>query len=116
MFLNVQAEAVDWVRKAVEIRRTMRRARRFRNAPCRANRQNRGRGGIRAPYGGTRSLGLKRGSLVKHKKHGLAYVGGTTRGRISLHSLITGERLCQTAKPSDCEVFMWNCWRTRFAA
>jgi hypothetical protein len=257
-FLNVQAAAVDWVKKAIEVRRNMRRARRFRNTPCRVNRQNRARGGlppstkarwdwklrickwllrlypisvfvvedikartkgkrrwdasfsplevgkqwfygeisklgrliissgwetklrrdklglkktgnkteevfpahcvdswtlasmavggkkpdntrllcvapvrlhrrqlhrlqpdkggIRAPYGGTRSLGLKRGSLVKHKKHGLAYVGGTMRGRISLHSPADGRRLCQTAKPSDCEVFMWNCWRTRFAA
>jgi hypothetical protein len=28
-------------------------------------------GGIRKPYGGTRSLGLRRGTVVKHKKYGL---------------------------------------------
>lgn len=44
--LNVQAEAVDGVRKAVEIRRMMRRARRRRNTPCRANWQNRACGGL----------------------------------------------------------------------
>lgn len=37
-------------------------------------------------------MGLKRGSLVKHVKHGLCYVGGTSKGRISLHDM-TGKRL-----------------------
>src|SRR5690606_38333842 len=44
------------------------------------------KGGIRKPYGGTISLGLKRGPWVKHPTYGLVYVGGTTNGRISLHS------------------------------
>jgi hypothetical protein len=33
-------------------------------------------GGKRTPYGGTLSLGLKRGTLVRHPVYGLAYVGG----------------------------------------
>ena len=45
-FLNVQADAVTWVKDAVETRRNMRRARRFRKTPCRANHQNRKRGEI----------------------------------------------------------------------
>lgn len=40
-YLNVQTHAVDWVKDRVEVRRNMRRARRFRNTPCRQNRKNR---------------------------------------------------------------------------
>jgi RRXRR protein len=72
-----------------------------------------GKGGIRSPYGGTRSLGLKRGSLVKHPKWGLAYVGGTIGDRISLHSVETGSRLCQNAKPGDCKFRCFNSIRFR---
>jgi hypothetical protein len=71
------------------------------------------RGGIRRPYGGTRSLGFKRGSLVKHPKYGVAYVGGTMNGRLSLHSLEDGKRLCQNAKSSDCQFLAYASWRTR---
>lgn len=40
-YLNIQTHAVDWVKDHVEVRRNMRRARRFRNTPCRQNRTNR---------------------------------------------------------------------------
>lgn len=40
-YLNIQTHAVDWVKDHVEVRRNMRRARRFRNTPCRQNRKNR---------------------------------------------------------------------------
>jgi hypothetical protein len=255
-FLNIQATAVDWVKDAVETRRTMRRARRFRKTPCRANRRNRARGGIppstkarwqwklrlarwlaklfplsafvvediravtkgkrcwdimfsplqvgkewlygelrklapvhlkqgretqalrdahglkksgkktaevfsahcvdswvlangytgghtepdntrllcviplrlhrrqlhrlqpeqggiRKPYGGTCSHGLKRGSLVKHGRFGLTYVGGFLKDRISLYSVATGKRLTQQARPSDCCFLAFNTWRCR---
>ena len=72
-----------------------------------------GRGGIRAPYGGTRSHGFKRGSLVKHHKYGVTYVGGCLKDRISLHRITDGARLCQNARPSDCEFLAFNSWRTR---
>lgn len=68
-------------------------------------------GGVRKPYGGTRSLGFKRGSLVKHPKYGLTYVGGTMGDRISLHSLPDGKRLCQNAKPPDVKFLAFNSWR-----
>jgi len=45
-FLNINANAVTWVKDAVEIRRNMRKARRFRKTPCRAPRFNRAHGGI----------------------------------------------------------------------
>jgi len=69
--------------------------------------------GIRRPYGGTRSLEFKRGSVVKHPKLGVCYVGGTMGGRISLHSLEDGRRLCRNAKPSDCKFLTYSSWRTR---
>ena len=40
-YLNIQTHAVEWVKDHVEVRRNMRRARRFRNTPCRQNRKNR---------------------------------------------------------------------------
>jgi hypothetical protein len=41
IYLNIQTHAVDWVKEHVKTRRNMRRARRFRNTPCRQNRENR---------------------------------------------------------------------------
>jgi hypothetical protein len=70
------------------------------------------KGGVRRQYGSTRSLGFKRGSLVKHPKWGLCYVGGTTGDRISLHSPEDGRRLCRNAKPSDCTFLFRLSWRT----
>jgi len=69
------------------------------------------KGGIRSPYGGTISLGFKRGSLIRHPKYGIAYIGGTLDGRISLHSLETGKRLCQNGKPEDCSFLCYSSWR-----
>lgn len=43
-FLNVQADAVTWVMDTIKTRRELRRGRRFRKTPCRANRKNRARG------------------------------------------------------------------------
>ena len=45
-YLNIQADAVTWVRDAVATRRSMRRGRRFRKTPCRQPRLNRARGGL----------------------------------------------------------------------
>ena len=45
-YLNIQADAVTWVSKAVETKRNMRRARRSRKTPCRATRKNRSRGSL----------------------------------------------------------------------
>jgi hypothetical protein len=74
--------------------------------------QNATEGGIRKPYGGTRSEGFTRGSLVQHTKKGLAYVGGTMAGKISLHDL-EGKRMGQNFKREDCKFLSYNTWRTR---
>jgi len=70
-------------------------------------------GGVRRAYGGTTSLGYKRGSTVKHPERGVCYVGGTMAGRISLHSLFDGRRLCQNARPLDCKFLAYASWRAR---
>lgn len=69
------------------------------------------KGGKRRLYGGTRSISFKRGSWVNHPKYGTTYVGGNRRGKISLHSLETGERLCTTIKSSDCQLLCYSVWR-----
>jgi hypothetical protein len=62
-------------------------------------------GGIRKPYGGTMSLGYKRGTLVRHPKYGLCTIGGCDREkqRFSLHAYRTNKRLTQGAKPAECQ-------------
>lgn len=75
--------------------------------------QNPVKGGIRKNYGGTRGMGFTRGSLVKHIKKGIAYVGGTSSGCISLHDVSTGKRMGQNFKPEDCKFLSFNTWRVR---
>lgn len=73
--------------------------------------QNPIKGNIRKNYGGTRSLGIERGTLVKHIKWGLSLVGGTSREMISLNSLSTNKRITQKAKPQDLTILTnlkWN--------
>jgi hypothetical protein len=65
--------------------------------------------GKRKEYGGTRSLGWKRGSLVKHVKLGLVFIGGSSKGKLSLHSLVNGRRLTQYSKKEEC---VWLCYLT----
>ncbi|MEW6228059.1 MAG: RRXRR domain-containing protein [Bacillota bacterium] len=74
------------------------------------------KGGVRKPYGSTRSLGFKRGTLVKHPNHGLCYIGGHLNGRLSLHDRKTGKRLTQNAKPEDCQVLASVSWRSYYVS
>jgi RRXRR protein len=69
------------------------------------------RGGSRPVYGGTRSMDLRRGSLVRHPKFGLTYVGGSSSNRISLHNLKDGKRLTKSSKREDLKVLAYNSWR-----
>ena len=69
------------------------------------------KGGVRRLYGTTQSYGFKRGSMIKHPKWGVCYVGGTSKERISLHDLATGKRLTQYAKPEDCQFLTYCSWR-----
>ncbi len=76
------------------------------------------KGGERKPYGGTRSLGLKRGTVVRHPTYGLCTVGGFDRKKqtMSLHDYRTNKRLTQAAKVKACRVLTWvafRCWFVR---
>lgn len=68
--------------------------------------------GVRREYGGTRSLGLKRGALVENKKYKICYVGGTSNNKISLHDIKTGKRLCQNTKTQECKFLTYLTWKT----
>jgi hypothetical protein len=71
-------------------------------------------GGVRKPYGGTRSLGLKRGTVVTHKHYGLCTVGGFDRKKqtISLHDYRTNKRLTQGARVEACRALTWVAFRS----
>ncbi len=68
-----------------------------------------GSNGKRRTYGGTRSLGFKRGSLVKHNKLGIVYIGGHMNGKLSLHSF-NGKRLGQKFNKEDCKFLCYASW------
>jgi hypothetical protein len=72
------------------------------------------KGGIRRRYGGTMSLGLKKGTLVRHIKYGLCYIGGNLRDRFSLHSLKDGRRLTQNARRKEFNILTRVAFRTQF--
>ena len=66
--------------------------------------------GMRKAYGGTRSLGLKRGSLIKYQKK-VCHVGGTRRGKISLHDQKSFKRITQNAQKTDLKFLSYCSWR-----
>ena len=76
--------------------------------------QNFSKGGVRRLYGGTRSLGLNRGTLVKHPKFGLCTIGGFMGDRLSLHDYKTGNRVTQQAKKEDLTMLTNLKWRATF--
>ena len=66
--------------------------------------QNQTKCGVRKNHGSTRSLGIERGTLVRHSKWGFTLVGGSSKDRISLHNLISNKRVCQNAKLEDLKI------------
>jgi len=66
------------------------------------------KGGRRKNFGGTRSLGFKRGSFIKHPKYGIAIIGGTRCGKLTLWCPKTKKRLTKVAKPEDCKFLSYN--------
>ena len=76
---------------------------------------NPGKNGKRSLFGGTFSLGLKRGSLVIHPKYGIAYLGGSSfPNRITLHNLKNGIRLTQRGSIKDLKFLCLNNWKTHW--
>lgn len=69
------------------------------------------KGGTRSRYGGTMSLGIQRGTLVKHVKNGKGVVGGNNGvDRVSLHSNISGSRFTHGAKLTDLQLIAHSPW------
>jgi hypothetical protein len=86
--------------------------------PPRLHRRHPSKGGVRKPYGGTRTLGLKRGTLVRHPKYGLCSIGGFDRKKqtISLHAYRTNTRLTQGGQVKECQTLTWVAWRSFLVA
>lgn len=75
------------------------------------------KGNKRRVHGGTRSLGWRKGALVKSEKFGVVYLGGSSaKGRVSLHHLGTGKRLTQDGMPQQCRVLGYNSMRFYLAS
>lgn len=67
--------------------------------------------GERRRAGGTMSLGMKKGRLAKHIKHGLCYIGGNMKGLLTICSVETGARIARNAKTEDLRLLAYNSWR-----
>lgn len=74
------------------------------------HRFNPSKGGERRRYGGTMSLGYKKGTLAQHPQHGKCLIGGNLNGRVSLHATSTLARLCQNANPEEIQVISYSPW------
>jgi hypothetical protein len=72
------------------------------------------KGGKRKTYGGTISLGIVRGTVIKHNKYGICYVGGSSNNKISIHHITTGERLFQNILLKDINILYKQKWRVKF--
>jgi hypothetical protein len=75
--------------------------------------QNKLTGGIRKQYGTTISLGMSRGSVVKHQDK-LGYLGGSSKDKVAVHSIITGKRIKQHVKTADLKVMHITKRRVQF--
>lgn len=62
--------------------------------------------GYRRPYGSTISMGMSRGAVLKYKNK-LYYLGGSSKGKISLYSILTGKRFNQHVKKENT-IFLFN--------
>jgi hypothetical protein len=62
------------------------------------------KGNIRKKYGSTMSLGIKRGTLVKHDKYRYCLVGGTSNNKLSLHDVNNYKRLTRSVKLEDIKI------------
>ncbi|SHN86559.1 RRXRR domain-containing protein [Desulfitobacterium chlororespirans] len=68
------------------------------------------KGGIRPPYGGSVTLGFKKNTVVEYKGK-LYRTGGTTKGRLSLHSFdYDNRRITQNTKPEECRKVFVQSW------
>jgi hypothetical protein len=65
------------------------------------------KGGIRRRNGGTVSLGIPKGTMIKtkYKKKAIyGYVGGNMNGKLSVHNIENGERISQNINIEEIEI------------
>lgn len=67
--------------------------------------------GVRRRMGGTMSLGLKKGRLAKHIKHGICYIGGNMKGLLTICNVATGARIARNVRTEDLRLLAYNSWR-----
>lgn len=77
------------------------------------NIQNPAKGNIRKPYGTTVSCCMSRGSVVRYQNK-LAYLGGSSKGMVAIHSIITGKRVKQFVDIKATQILYNNKQRTQF--
>ena len=68
------------------------------------------KGGARRQYGTTITAGKPRGTLLRHKKYGLCYLGGYRKGGASLHNM-QGLRIARDVKIEDCKFLCILKWK-----
>ncbi len=67
-------------------------------------------GGTRKPYGGSRACGFKKNTVVRYRSE-FYRTGGSTKGRLSLHSFdFENRRVTQNAKPDECQLLFHQSW------
>ena len=49
-----------------------------------------------------------------HKKYGLTYIGGTYKGKLTLHDIKTRKRLSRDTRKENCKILTNLKWRTLF--
>ncbi|WP_018213685.1 RRXRR domain-containing protein [Desulfitobacterium hafniense] len=68
------------------------------------------KGGIRPPYGGSVALGYKKNTVVEYRGK-LYRTGGTSKGRLSLHSYdYDNRRMIRNVKPEQCKKLFMQSW------
>ncbi|CAN5950756.1 unnamed protein product [Sphagnum jensenii] len=75
--------------------------------------QNAAEGGIRKPYGTTVSFGMPRGSVLRYKND-LVFLGGSSKNRLSIHSLENGKRISQNIRKEEITMLYASSYRTQF--
>jgi len=72
------------------------------------------KGGERKRFGGTRSIGFSKGTLVQDKNNTIRYTEGySSKNRITLCDIKTGERVSRNAKPEDLKILTRISFRSK---
>src|SRR5260221_2359681 len=68
---------------------------------------------IRKQYGGTVSMSMSRGSILRYKNK-LCYLGGTSKSKVAIYSIIDGNRVNQYVNTADISLMHMTKYRIQF--